>query len=144
MPTTEEIQRRVEEADAARGAKRSATAARVGDLAKRRDAIAEQLAGIDRELGDVIAESSDVLEIDELARFTDVPAADLTQWLNSRNATRPKRRRATSGTSAAKSHARGATTTETRTTKQLPSSTDSAPSQADALQGSARVPAEVA
>ena len=145
MPTTEEIQRRVEEADAARGAKRSATAARVGDLAKRRAAVAEQLAGIDRELGDVIAESSDVIEIDELARFTDVPAADLTQWLNSRKATRPKRKRATTGTSTAKSDARqGVTTTDTPSPSQLPTSTERAPRQADALQASARVPTEVA
>ncbi|MEV6242697.1 hypothetical protein [Lentzea sp. NPDC051838] len=145
MLTTEEIQRRVKEADADRGAKRSATAARVGDLAKRRAAVAEQLADIDRELGDVIAESSDVIEIDELARFTDVPAADLNQWLNSRKATRPRRKRATAGTSTAKSDApHDVATTETPSTGRLPTSTAHASSAADALQASARVPAEVA
>lgn len=145
MLTTEEIQRRVKEADADRGAKRSATAARVGELAKRRAAVAEQLADVDRELGDVIAESSDVIEIDELARFTEVPAADLTQWLNSRKATRPKRKRATAGTSIAKNDApHGVATAETPSTGQLPTSTVHASTPVDASQSSARVPAEVA
>lgn len=144
MLTAEEIQRRVKEADADRGAKRSATASRVGELAKRRAAVAEQLADIDRELGDVIAESSDVIEIDELARFTDVPAADLTQWLNSRKATRPRRKRTTVSASTAKSDAPHGIATETPTTSQLPTSTERASNPADVLQAPAGVPAEVA
>lgn len=102
MVTTEEIERRVEEADAARSARRGAAAKRVCDLAQRRAAIAEQLSDIERELGDVLAESSDVMEIDELAKFTDVPAADLTQWLNNRKTTRSKRKKPAGGASGAK------------------------------------------
>ena len=136
MPTTDEIQRRVEEADAARGAKRSSTAMRVGELAMRRATVAEQLAAIERELGDVIAESRDVIEIDELARFTDLPAADLTRWLNDRKATRPKRKRATTATSTTKSNVSyGATTTEAPSTSR---------SSIDAQHASAPVSAEVA
>jgi hypothetical protein len=89
MATTEEIERRVEEADAARSAKRAAAAKCVGELAQLRAEVAEKLGDIERELGDVLAESSDVIGVDELAKFTDVPAADLTQWLNGRKTTRP-------------------------------------------------------
>lgn len=102
MATTDEIERRVEEADAARSARRSAAAKQVGELAQRRATIAEQLRHIEQELGDVLAESSDVMEIDELARFTDVPAADLTRWLNDRKTTRTKRKKPTGGASGTK------------------------------------------
>lgn len=105
MATTEEIERRVEEADAARSARRSAAARQVGELAQRRATIAEQLRHIEQELGDVLAESSDVIEIDELARFTDVPSADLTRWLDGRKTTRTKRKKPTGGASGTKSAA---------------------------------------
>lgn len=91
--TTEEIERRVEEADIARSAKRIATAKRVGELAHLRAEAAQKLADIERELGNVLAEASDVISVNELATFTDVPATDLNQWLNGHKATRPKRRR---------------------------------------------------
>jgi hypothetical protein len=102
MVTTEEIELRIKEADSARSARRTAAAKRVGELASRRTTVAGQLTDLERELGDVLAESSDVIEIHELARFTDVPAADLTRWLDNRKATRPKRKRVTTGTSAAR------------------------------------------
>jgi hypothetical protein len=93
MATTEEIERRIEEADSARSARRAAAAKRVFELANQRAAVAEQLNDLERELGDVLTETADVIEIDELARFTDVPATDLTGWLNNRKTTRPKRKR---------------------------------------------------
>lgn len=103
MATTEEIERRVAEADTARSAQRSAAAKRVGELAQRRAAIAEQLSTVERELGDALAESTEVIGLDELARFTDIPAADLNRWLGNRKTSRPKRkkpaRRASSATS---------------------------------------------
>jgi hypothetical protein len=108
MATTEEIERRVEEADAARSAKRAAAAKRVGELGQLRAEVAEKLGDIERELGDVLAESSDVIEVDELAKFTDMPAADLTQWLNGRKTTRSKRKRSTASTSTTTSDARQA------------------------------------
>jgi hypothetical protein len=91
--TKQEIERRVAEADTARSTRRSAAAQRVGELAHRRAAIAEQLSDIERELGEVLAEASDVIALDELARFTDIPAADLTRWLGARKTTRPKRKK---------------------------------------------------
>ena len=99
-PTEEEIERRVKEADAVRSARRSAAARRVGELAQRRAAIAEQLSDIERELGEVLAESRDVIDLDELARFTDVPATDLTRWLDGRKTTRTKRKKTASGSGA--------------------------------------------
>jgi hypothetical protein len=105
MVTTEEVELRIKEADSARSARRTAAAKRVGELASRRATVAEQLNDLERELGDVLAESSDVIEIHELARFTDVPAADLTRWLDHRTTTRPKRKRATTSTAATRDKA---------------------------------------
>lgn len=104
MPTSDEIERRVQQNDTSRSAHRAAAAQQVGELAERRAAIAEQLREVERQLGDVLAEASAVMDVDELARFTDVPAADLTGWLTSRTTTRPKRKKAptsASGTPAA-------------------------------------------
>lgn len=92
MPTTDEIARRVDEADTARSAKRAAAARQIGDLAHQRAIIAEQLADIERQLGEVIAAARKVIDVDELAHFTDVPAGDLTRWLTARKTTRAKRR----------------------------------------------------
>lgn len=101
MATTEEIERRVEENDAPRTAQRAAAAKRVSELAQLQAEAAEKLADIERELGDVLAECSGVIGVDELAAFTDIPAADLDQLLDNRKTTRPKRKRAAT-TSAAK------------------------------------------
>lgn len=93
MPTAEEIERRVEVADAARSERRSAAARRVGDLAERHAELAEQLGDVERDLGEVLAGSGDVIEIDELAAFTDVPAAELARWLNNAKPSRTKRKK---------------------------------------------------
>jgi hypothetical protein len=100
MATAEEIDRRIEEVDLLRSSRRTVAAKRISELATQRAAVAERLSDLERELGDVLAESSDVLEIDELARFTDIPAVDLIRWLNDRTATRPKRKRPAPNTSA--------------------------------------------
>ena len=148
MATTEEIQRRVEQADTARSAQRSAAAARVGELAARRAAIAEQLAAIERELGDVLAAAQDVIGIDELARFTDVPAADLTRWLTARTTTRTKRKRPTGGGSAARSDpSRRPAGARTPAAGQTSTRSEPAAARADAANTAdapVRVPAEVA
>ncbi|MGW4058625.1 hypothetical protein ACWEGE_10100 [Amycolatopsis sp. NPDC004747] len=102
MATTEEIERRVEEADAARSAKRTEAARRVGELVQQRTEVAEKLGEIDRKLGDVLVGASDVIGVDELAKFTDVPAADLAQWRDGRKMTRARRKRQTASTPAPK------------------------------------------
>lgn len=93
MATTDEIARRVQEADTARSAQRAAAAQRIGELAQRRGMLAEQLDEIERALGDELAAAQDVMAVDELAAFTDVPAADLTRWLSARTARKPVRTR---------------------------------------------------
>lgn len=102
MVTTEEIERRVEEADAARSAKRAEAARRVGELVRQRTEVADKLSEIDRQLGDVLVGASDVIGVDELAKFTDVPAADLAQWRDGRKTTRARRKRLTASTSTPK------------------------------------------
>jgi hypothetical protein len=98
MATTEEIQRRVEEADSARSVRRSAAAQQVGELAQRRAALVEQLDDIERELGDVLVAAQEVIDVTELAQFTDVPADDLTRLLERRKATSAKRKKSSAGT----------------------------------------------
>lgn len=90
MITTDEIERRVQKVDADKSARRTAAAREVGELARRRGVLADQLADVERKLGTVIAGAADVVDIHELAEFTDVPAADLTGWLT---AGKPRARR---------------------------------------------------
>ncbi len=97
MATTEEIQRRVEQADSARSVRRSAAAQQVGELAQRRAALVEQLDNIERELGDVLVAAQEVIDVIELSQFTDVPADDLTRLLERRKATATKRKKSSAG-----------------------------------------------
>ncbi|MCE7007088.1 hypothetical protein LWC34_30300 [Kibdelosporangium philippinense] len=144
MATTKEIERRVAEADSARSARRTAAAKRIGELAQRRAAVAEQLDDIDRELGDVLATARDVIGIDELARFTDLPASDLTRWLEGRKTTRSKRKRSAAGAPAAKSDtSQGPITARTATARQASTPAEPAVPHTDTVDASARVPAEV-
>lgn len=95
MATSDEIRRRVEEADTVRCAQRARAAQQVGELALRRAAVARQLENIERELSDILAAATEVIGIDELAQFTDVKAADLTRWLTAHKPARTKRKKST-------------------------------------------------
>lgn len=106
MATADEIERRVSEADASRRTRRTTAARRVGELAARHAAIVEQLAEIERELGEVLVGSSDVLEIAEVSLFTDVPATDLARWYNDRKNPRAKRKKPSEGGSPNKTRIR--------------------------------------
>jgi hypothetical protein len=142
MATAEEIKRRVEQTDTARSAQRATAAQEVGALAQRRAVVAEQLADIDAQLGDVLAEASKVMSIDELAAFTDIPAADLTQWLTARKTARTKRKpRPATGTDGAPS--RVPSTAKASTTRSTAAPPDAAPARIDNTAPPARVPAEV-
>lgn len=120
MATTEEIARRVEQADTARSARRAAAAQRVGELAQRRAAVAEQLDQVERALGDELAAVQDVMDVDELAVFTDVPAADLTRWLTARTTRKPVRAKRKRGVNPAGDDR---VTTSRRSTANTPSAT---------------------
>jgi len=93
MITPDEIDRRVTEHDAPRSARRSAAAKRIAELAGRRAALAEQLGEIERALGDELAAAQEVMDVDELASFTGLPAADLARWLTAHTARKPARAR---------------------------------------------------
>jgi hypothetical protein len=127
MATTEEIERRVEENDAPRTARRSAAAKQIGELAQRRAAIAEQLADVERELGDVLVAASDVIDVNELSRFTDVPATELMRWSDGRRTTRGKRRKPAAGASIPKTDTnRGPSAAKTLAVDQAPGSPEAA------------------
>jgi len=93
MTTIDDIARRVEDADAARSARRTKAAQLVGELAHERVAVVQRLADIDQQIGDAIVENGDVITVDELAKFTGVSAADLAQILDSRKNSRGRRRK---------------------------------------------------
>jgi hypothetical protein len=100
MATPEEIRQRIEQADTARSARRAAAAQQVGELAGRRAEIVAQLAEVERELGEVVAGAQDVIDVDELAAFTDLKPSDLNAWLAGRKPSRGKRRKAATTTGA--------------------------------------------
>lgn len=142
MATTEEIERRVQQADASRSAKRAAAARQVGELAERRAVLAEQLDDIERELGDALAAVHDVMDVDELSAFTDLPAADLTRWRDARvrrKTTRPTRKRPAKADDTS-------STRSARTTAPVPAVSPAAElrTSSAAEDKAARVPADVA
>lgn len=94
MATSEEIRQRVEKADTARSARRAAAAQQVGELARRQAEIVARLAEVERELGEVVARAQDVIDVDELAAFTDLKPSDLTGWLAGHKPGRGRRRKA--------------------------------------------------
>ena len=99
MTTIDDIARRVEEVDSARSARRTKAAQLVGELVQERAAVAQRLADIDQQIGDAVVENGDVIDVDELARFTGVSSADLAQILNSRKHSRGRRRKSADGSS---------------------------------------------
>ncbi|MFI7676427.1 hypothetical protein [Actinophytocola sp. NPDC049390] len=144
MATPEEIERRVEEADAARSARRSAAAKRIGELAQHRAAIAEQLADIERDLGDVLAESSDVIDIEELARFTDLPVSDLTRWREARKTNRTRRKKPAARAAGAQNDtSRGQSAPRIPTNDQAAKPPEPAVPRGDTVNAPDRVAAEV-
>lgn len=108
MATAAEIERRIQENDTPRTSKRCATAKQIGELARQRAEIAEQLENIERNLGEVLIDAEDVIEVNELAQFTDVDSADLDRWLSMARSSRKaatKRRRQSAPASAKPSRA---------------------------------------
>ncbi|GGN23908.1 hypothetical protein GCM10011609_77040 [Lentzea pudingi] len=92
IATAQEIRRRVEEADTARRERRAAAAQQVGELARQRAIHAGKVEEFDRQLAEVIAGSRDVMDIDELSRFTSIRPAVLTGWLNASKPARAKKK----------------------------------------------------
>ncbi|WNV90211.1 hypothetical protein [Umezawaea sp. Da 62-37] len=132
MATPEEIRQRVQETDTARSARRATAAQQVGELAGRRAEIVAQLAEVERELGDVVADAQDVIDVDELAVFTDLAPSDLTGWLAGRKPVRGKRKKPTA-TSGAEGDVRRTSGPRTSTSERKPDSPEgSAPAGADA------------
>jgi hypothetical protein len=144
MATAEEIARRVEEVDTARSAKRSTVAQQISELAQRRTVLVDQLENVEGELGDVLADAQDVIDVNELAEFTDVKAGDLTRWLASRTATRVKRRKpATSSSRAHGDASRAVAVSGTLRAGQTPAPREPATTPAGASDRTERIAAQV-
>jgi len=94
MATAEEIAHRVAESDTARTARRSSVAKNVGELAGRQAVVAEELRRIEDQLGAAVVAAQEVMEIKELARFTDVRVKDLIRWSAAQKPTRGRRKQA--------------------------------------------------
>lgn len=93
MPTAEEVAKRVADSDNARSVKRASAAKEVAELVVLRALAAEELARVEDKLGDALAAAQEVLTVDELARFTDVPAKVLARCLAARKPARGRRKR---------------------------------------------------
>ncbi|MFT7837735.1 hypothetical protein Q5530_16495 [Saccharothrix sp. BKS2] len=144
MATPEEIRRRVETADTARSTRRAAAAQRVGELARRRAAVVDQLEQVERELGDVLADAQDVIDLDELAEFTDLKVADLTGWLAGRKPTRGRRRKfSTAAAGTPHEPTPGPATSRTPATGRTPTPREPAPAAAEVSDPPARVADQV-
>lgn len=144
MPTSDEIDRSVKEADALRTAKRSEVCTRVAELAEQRAAQAEQLAETERELGEVLADGGEVITINEVARFTGVSATELDQWLAGRKTVRGKRKRSTdTGRGRKHDQDHDTATVTTSADVEAPTPREPANSAAASPDGRARVAAAV-
>jgi len=113
IATAQEIRRRVDEADTARRERRAAAAQQVGELAQQRAIHAGKVEDLDRRLGEVIAGSRDVLELDELSRFTGIRPSVLSGWIDASKPARTKKKPATAGTDSDPSRERPAVSTTT-------------------------------
>lgn len=98
IPTAQEIRRRVEEADITRRQRRATVAQQVGELAAERAIHAGKLEELDRRLGEVIAGSSEVIDVHELSRFTNIAPADLRAWLVTSKPARTRKKATNTGT----------------------------------------------
>lgn len=116
MATPEEIRRRVEQADTARSARRATAAQQIVELAQRRAAITEQLTDIEHQLGEVLAGAEDVIDVGELAEFTDLKPADLTTWLAGRKSIRRRKQARTPSSAPRRPRRNARSTTSTVTT----------------------------
>ncbi|SDN05809.1 hypothetical protein [Allokutzneria albata] len=112
MTTPEEVQRRVADSDASRSTRRAEAAKQIFELAQRRTAVAQHLEDVERQLGEILTNASEDIAIDELARFTDIPVADLTRWRDMRPTARTKRRKTAGGATGTKNTTRRATAAE--------------------------------
>lgn len=142
MVTDDEIDQRINDKDAPRSARRSATAKQIAGLAQRHAILAAQLSDIERELGDVLVASQDVIDVTELHEFTDVPTADLTRWFTARATaknTRAKRKRSATTPSTADSGRHQETPTAGKPTADPSAQTTRSEPNAQ----HARVPAEI-
>ncbi|MCP3800706.1 hypothetical protein NLX83_15670 [Allokutzneria sp. A3M-2-11 16] len=99
MATPDEIERRVAESDASRSVRRAAAAKQISELAHRHANATNQVEVLERQLGETLVAALDVIDVTELATFTDIPAADLTRWLESQKSSRAKRKRRGAGSS---------------------------------------------
>lgn len=101
MVTDEDIDRRISDKDAPRSARRAAAAKRIANLAQLHAQLTAQINDIEREIGAALADSQDVIDVNELHEFTDIPTADLTRWSTARTTARnarPKRKPRAAGT----------------------------------------------
>ncbi|MET9225585.1 hypothetical protein [Lentzea sp. NPDC003310] len=103
MATTDDIARRVQEADSARSARRTKAALLVGELTHERTVVLHRLGEIDQQIGDVIVEHNDVIAVEELAAFVDTSATDLEQIVSARRPNRGRRKRRTAAPSSSDS-----------------------------------------
>lgn len=145
MTTLDDIDQRVQEIDAPRTEKRKAACKTIKERAGRRTALLEELAATEREIGDALATASDVMDVTEAARITEVPASDLNHCLAAHQTTRTKRKRSTTGgADPNNSTSRDKPTARTPRNHHAQTPAELSPPQTDSTTESVHVAAEVA
>ncbi|MEV6603493.1 hypothetical protein [Kutzneria sp. NPDC051319] len=144
MPNFDEIDQRVQEIDAPRTAKRKAACKTIKERAGRRAALLEELAATERDIGDALATASDVMDVNEAALITEVPASDLNHCLAAHQTTRTKRKRSTSGADPKNSTSREKPTARTPRNHHAQTPSELSPPPTDSATESEHVAAEVA
>ena len=122
MVTTDEIRKRVEEADRARQESRADAAAAIAIAVEERTKVRAELAALEASIATQISASATVMSLDELAEFTGIPMAEL----------RGNDRAARTRKGARSASARGRSTrTRTRAADTAPSTAGNAGGSAD-------------
>ncbi|MGH3809256.1 MAG: hypothetical protein ACRDRU_22075 [Pseudonocardiaceae bacterium] len=80
MASAEEIRERVKRADEQRIATRADAAARVGEIANKRDELRAKLAELDKALSSAVSDALTVMTADELAQFTGRQHREIDEW----------------------------------------------------------------
>lgn len=93
MPTDEEIERRVTTDDTPITARRVAIAQKVSDLGTRIAAVSEELQDLIGQMRQEIGDNHEIITVEKLAIYTEIPKAKFNEWLAGHKAFENKRKR---------------------------------------------------
>jgi hypothetical protein len=93
VPTDDEIERRVTTDDTPITARRVAVAQKAHDLGTRIVAVSDELQNLTEQMRQLIGDNDEIVTIEKLATYTDIPKEKLDEWAPDYNPTGKKRKR---------------------------------------------------